>query len=251
MKKVVILKTGVTLDSVRAAYGDFDVMFLRQLGEMGAEFEVIEVHQGAALPELDRFEAAIVTGSPHSVTERAAWAEHLAAWVNAAIDADKYVLGVCYGHQLLAHARGGRVEKNPNGYEVGVCEVALTKHGEKDPLLGAIARGRTTLEFNETHSDAVVELPQEARLLATSAMTPIQAFSIGARAWGVQFHPEFTTQVMRLYIEGRTPLIEKTAQARGESAEAAIARVKASVKETPLGREFLRRFVEHALHPSR
>jgi GMP synthase (glutamine-hydrolysing) len=245
-RSALIVKAGSTLETVKAAFGDFDRMFLHPLESTGAELVVVRAHEDEPLPPSDRFDALIITGSPHSVTERAPWADRLAAWTSEAIDRGSFVLGVCYGHQLIAHARGGRVDKNPKGYEVGCVEVTINDRGLADPLLGHVARGRTIVRFNSTHQDIVAELPKEARVLATSAMSSNQAFAIGERVWGVQFHPEFNEQVMGLYVEGRTPLIERDAALRGIDPSEAVARAKRTVQETPEGPELLRRFVDLA-----
>jgi GMP synthase (glutamine-hydrolysing) len=203
--------------------------------------------------------AAIITGSPHSVTRREPWADALAKWTSRVVDEGRFLLGVCYGHQILAHAQGGTVAKNPNGYEVGTITVELSEEGASDPILGPLARvrggagegagegaERPTLDFHSTHQDAVVELPKGALLLASTLKTPVQAFRIGERAWGVQFHPEFTESVMRIYIERRLDVIRSDAKLRGADPRTEIERVERSVRATPHGRLLLRRFVEHA-----
>jgi GMP synthase (glutamine-hydrolysing) len=244
--RLAIIKTGDTLDTVKAHAGDFHQMFLEQLGELGVDARVVQAHKDEALPNVDDVDVLLVTGSPYSVTERQPWAERTSQLLGEAISSNKWVLGVCYGHQLLAHALGGTVEKNPNGYEVGTINVELTEAGKSDPLFSQISRGEPTLAFHSTHSDAVVRAPSHARVLASTRSTEVQAFAVGERAWGVQFHPEFTPEVMSLYVEGRTPLIEKYAQERGLDPAAEVARAKRSVHATPAGRALLRAFVEMA-----
>jgi GMP synthase (glutamine-hydrolysing) len=244
--KLLVLKAGDTLDTVKSAFGDFDAMFIHHLDEHGVEPHVVQAHRGEPLPRPEEFDATIITGSPHSVTAREPWADALSTWTREAVEREHFVLGVCYGHQLLAHALGGRVEKNPNGYEVGTISVSLTAEAASDPLLGPIARGSRLLEFHSTHSDAVTEAPRGVCLLASTPSTQVQAFRAGERAWGVQFHPEFTDGVMRLYIEGRTNLIEKDAARRGVDAKTEIERIRAGVKPTTQGRLLLRRFIDIA-----
>jgi GMP synthase (glutamine-hydrolysing) len=242
-KSLVLVKTGDTLAEVKSKVGDFDQMFLDQLGESGAAVEVTEVHKGGRLPALSEVDAVIVTGSPSSVTAREPWAEELATWLRDAVGRDKHVLGVCYGHQLLAYAIGGTVEKNPRGYEIGTISVELTEDGKKDVLLGPIARGEPVIDFQSTHMDAVMSLPSGARILASTQQTPVQAFLLGERAWGVQFHPEMTGETIRLYVEGRTPQIAADAERRGLDPSREVSRVKTGVRETPAGPALLRRFI--------
>lgn len=246
--KLLVVKTGDTLPNIKERCGDFDAMFLENIGELGVEARIVEVHKGEALPRLEEIDAAIITGSPASVTKRDKWANELAAWTRDAVQANLHILGVCYGHQLLAHAMDGVVEKNPNGYEAGTISVQINDEGLVDPLLGAVARGVQTISFHSTHEDAVVELPPGARLLASTETTPVQAFAIGEHAWGVQFHPEFSEEVMKLYVQGRTAVIKANAERRGKDPDIEARRVADSVRPTPHGPLFLRRFITE-LHP--
>jgi GMP synthase (glutamine-hydrolysing) len=239
--KLALIKTGDTAQLIRDRYGDFDRMFVDQLQGLDLEIALVQAHRGDPLPKIDDVDLMIMTGSPSSVTKLEPWAESLAKWTSDLVDADKPVLGVCYGHQLLAHARGGRVEKNPRGYEIGTVEIELTREGKSDPLLGAV--GRT---FNSVHSDAVVALPSEAIVLATNAGTEVQAFAIGDRVWGVQFHPELTRELMEMYLEARLSNVRDDAVRRGVDPEQAIEEVRKRIRETPDGPRLLRRFVERA-----
>jgi GMP synthase (glutamine-hydrolysing) len=107
-------------------------------------------------------------------------------------------LGICLGAQLLAVATGGRVHVDaPPGREAGVVDVRWRPEAAADPLLGSLAReGRSTL-MPTMHADAIVDLPRGATWLAASRMYPYQAFRVGERAWGVQFHPEASPETMR------------------------------------------------------
>lgn len=246
-RRLLIVKPGDTFEEVKSLYGDYDRMFAHHLGELGLEVAVVEPHKGEALPPFDAFDATIVTGSAASVTDREPWADTLASWLADAVDADKPLLGVCYGHQLLAHAKGGRVAKNPKGYEVGTIAIDLTAQGRADPLLGFVAAGRGSLDLDSTHQDIVVEIPPTATLLATSPMSRVQAFRLGTKAWAIQFHPEITEQVIRFYIDRRRTLIERTAERNGQDPAGAVERVHAGVRPTPDGPTLLRRFIECAI----
>jgi GMP synthase (glutamine-hydrolysing) len=148
------------------------------------------------VPELTGALAVIVTGSPCSVTERLPWIEQASLMLAGAVRAQIPVLGICFGHQLLGHALGGRVALNPRGRELG--SVSFTNR-LNDPVLGEPA----TWLVNSSHLDSVVELPDGADVLGSTALEPHAAVRFGARAWGVQFHPEFDAAVVRQYIEAR------------------------------------------------
>lgn len=142
----------------------------------------------------------IFSGSP-----RDAWAVDplndrlIAIARNAAAD-EKPMLGVCFGHQLLARAFGGSVERNPAGWEVGETTVHLTKAAVESPIFSGMPQ---QLRVIESHRDAVLTLPPEAELLASNQHTRNQAFAIGPRVFGVQFHPEMTGDILRHLWAGR------------------------------------------------
>src|SRR5690606_19105267 len=99
--------------------------------------------------------------------------------------------------QLLAHALGGAVDYNPRGREMGTVEVALAGHAATDPLFEGLPE---TLAAHATHLQTVLAPPPGATVLARSALDDCQAFRWGEATWGLQFHPEFSTGMMRGYI---------------------------------------------------
>ena len=113
------------------------------------------------------------------------------------------VLGVCFGHQLLARAAGGRVVLNPRGREIGTVRVQLTEAGRRDPLFAWTA-GAGELETQATHTDAVDPLPPGATLLASNENTAAQAYRLSETVAGVQFHPELWAEAMRDLIASRS-----------------------------------------------
>lgn len=199
---VLIVQTGSTLPMVRARHGDFPDWFRRGLGLPRDEVEVIDVTAGAALPEPGQHAGVIVTGSPAMVTERLDWSEHAAQWLRASIGAGSAVLGVCYGHQLLAHALGGRVDYHPDGRELGTVFIERLGESVDDPLLGDAP---ACFPAHASHQQSVLEPPPGAVVLARSAHDPFHAIRFAPRAWGLQFHPEFSVEIMRGYVEARRP----------------------------------------------
>jgi GMP synthase (glutamine-hydrolysing) len=141
------------------------------------------------------------------------------------------VLGICYGHQLLAHALGGRVGPNPHGRQIGTERVLLAENAKDDALLAGFGG---SLRAHTTHAEAVLELPDAATHLGSSRGDRNTAFSFGTAAWGVQFHPEFDAYVMRRYIEERRELL------LSENIDADMR--LAAVEECHEGATLLRRF---------
>ncbi|EMA53787.1 type 1 glutamine amidotransferase [Halococcus thailandensis] len=158
--------------------------FRRELDADLVEFAVRE-----ELPETFAFDAAVVTGSRASVYWDEPWIDALVEWVDEATDRELPLLGVCFGHQVLAEALGGTVE-DMGEYEIGYREV------EGDGLLF----DDTVMAFT-THSDVVTELPPGAERTAENDYG-IHGFRAG-NAFGVQFHPEYDMATARTVTRGK------------------------------------------------
>jgi GMP synthase (glutamine-hydrolysing) len=131
------------------------------------------------------------------VTEGEDWSRRVAGWIGDAVAADTPLLGICYGHQLLAQALGGEVGWNPRGREFGTVEVILHAEARVDPLFGHLP---PRIPVHTCHAQSVLRLPPGAVCLASNAHDPHHAFVLGKTAWGVQFHPEFDVLAARAYI---------------------------------------------------
>jgi GMP synthase (glutamine-hydrolysing) len=230
-RKLLILKTGSTYPSLIKRQGDFEDWIMAGLGLDGEMVEVIDVCKQFALPDAKKYMGVVVTGSHSMVTEHLAWSENAAVWLKDTAATDVPLLGICYGHQLLAYALGGRVDNNPNGLHMGTVAFHLTEDGEKDTLLGAF---ETPLEVQVCHTQSVIHLPEQARLLGWSEQHPNQAFAIGDHAWGVQFHPEFNARAVRKYVQHA----RRKLTAQGQQPELILQ----SIHEAATGGQILRRF---------
>ncbi len=233
MVPIVIVQTGSTLPELRERRGDFSDWFAAGLRPGGVSIKVVNVEAGEPLPPLDKVAGVVVTGSHAMVTEALPWSETTALWLRRAVEEEIPVLGVCYGHQLLAHALGGTVGFNPRGPEFGTVEIVLEDDARHDPLLGG---GGETLRVQACHAQSVLRLPKGARILASNGWDPHHAFAVGPRAWGLQFHPEFDRDIMQSYIRACAPDLA----AKGQNPAA----LEDACTETPRGPEILRRFAE-------
>ena len=202
-KPILIASCGDTFPGIRTKFGNFDLWFLDALEEAGTRAVVWNAHQGVKAPDI-AYSGILITGSPAMVTDRAQWSESLRVWVKAQADLGVPTLGVCYGHQLLADAYGGKVDYQPDGREIGSLLVTQTPEGANDPLFSLLPG---SFYAHLTHAQSVIKLPKDAVLLAKSGRVSCQAFRIGSSAWGVQFHPEFTQEVMAGYLEEYKPQI--------------------------------------------
>lgn len=238
---ILVLRTGDPPRRVREQCGSYDRAILRALGG-GGTCVVVDARTGP-LPELP-YAGIIITGSAASVYDADGWIRSSEEFLRRAADSGSAIYGICFGHQLLAQAFGGRVERCPQGWELGTTLVSLTDAALSDPLCTGLPQ-----EFlaQQSHGDVVVELPAGAVRLAGNAHWPIQAFRWGERIWGTQFHPEFTVAMMEGLVDVLTATLPATlfpALAGGQSIRDQI---YAGLRDTPEARRCLRNFLQFLL----
>ena len=231
MKPVLIIRAGRAPDAIRARHGDFPHWFRLGAGLRREQVQVVDVAADEALPPAQAVAGAIITGSGAMVTERLAWSERVAGWIRNAMDEELPLFGVCYGHQLMSHALGGRVDYLPGGREIGTQAIELSREYERDPLTRVL---RGSFRAHTTHEQSVLEPPPGATVLALSARDPHQLLRYSQNAISTQFHPEFNAEVMRAYIR------RKRADLRREGADPE--QIFRAVGATPMARRLLRQF---------
>lgn len=229
-----ILETGQPVASMRR-HGSFAHWIRVAAGLERDEAVVVDVEGGDDLPSREGFAGAIVTGSAAMVTDRHDWSERSAAWLRDAAHAGMPLLGICYGHQLIAHALGGEVGDNPRGREMGTVCIELADAAREDPLFAGLP---ARFPAQATHLQSVLRPPPGATVLARNPHDACHAYRWGTRAWGVQFHPEFATGHMRGYIRARADALAREGRCS--------ARMAREVAAAPHARGVLRRFVRQA-----
>ena len=235
MKKLLIIKAGTTYPAIRKKAGDFDDMVIERAGLSLRDVTVCPVYQEQRLPELSGIYAVIVTGSHEMVTDRAGWSVFLADWIREVAFGKVPLLAICYAHQLLAEALGGSAGYHPRGLELGSALIELTQEGAADPLTGVLPPRFTG---HVTHAQTVTALPPGARVLAHNSFEAHHAVAFGPKMWGLQFHPEFTADIVHMYIDEDKERLEK----KGYDTAA----LQGSVVESPHGGILLKRFIELA-----
>ncbi|MBD2328327.1 glutamine amidotransferase [Alkalinema sp. FACHB-956] len=231
MSKLLVIKTGTTMADLREQRGDFEQWIIDAMGMANHEVIVVDVSQGEELPEYHQINGVAITGSHAMVTEHRDWSEYTAEWLQIVAEKQIPTIGICYGHQLLAYALGGKVDFNPKGREVGTIAVTLQPAAQTDPLFRGLP---DTIAVQLSHRQAVLELPEQVEWLASSAMAENQAFRYGEVVWGTQFHPEFDRHITQAYTE----YAREGLQAEGFNAD----EIYHSIQETPIGLEIMQRF---------
>ena len=200
-KPLLIIQPATSYDDLPdlcAERGDEVTWFSEACNVALDQIESVKVYAGEALPDPSDVRAAIITGAIDMVTDNHTWIAETADWVLRAIQANCPILGVCFGHQLIAHALGGKVGKNPNCASFGNAQVAKVCENAPDPLFDSLP---VSMEMKVFHYQSVIELPEGAVTLATSSNDPYYAVRYAKRVWGVQFHPEFDCYIMDRTID--------------------------------------------------
>jgi GMP synthase-like glutamine amidotransferase len=190
-----ILTTGEPPAGLRPRFGTYENMFARLLGP---DFETVDYDvQAGRLPERpEAHEAYLITGSPAGVYDPLPWIAPLLDFLREAKGKAKLV-GICFGHQAMAEAFGGHVEKSDRGWGVGLQSYDVKARA---PFMDAAER----IAIPVSHQDQIVVQPPHSRVLAGSAFSPFGMLLYDDQpAFSMQFHPEFEPDFAKALIESR------------------------------------------------
>jgi len=199
MKKIVIIDCGPSLKEVSSKYGQSPQWIMNALDNFNYSFTWEKAYSNAKICT-ENADAWIITGSPHSVYDKLEWIENVKIALKKIRKMKKPILGICFGHQLIAETFGGKVELNPKGWELGSYEIELTDLGKSSRLFNNFSSKSIVYE---SHQDYVVKLPEGARELAFNSSCT-QSFQLDEFIFTVQFHPEFSWDIIREYVKVRT-----------------------------------------------
>ncbi len=214
MMKIGILQCDYVRKELQPAFADYPAMIAALFAKATADcqFKTYQVQSFEYPKNLDECDAYITTGSRHGVNDDLAWINRLEAFICELNQAEKTFIGICFGHQLMAKALGGVVEKSDKGWGVGVSfnQVVGTKPWMK-PY-------RDHLNLIASHQDQVIRLPQSNKIdvLVSSSFCPYYMLSYGDHFISVQGHPEFSRKYSSALIDFRRKFIPFECIQKGE-----------------------------------
>jgi GMP synthase-like glutamine amidotransferase len=186
--RIGILKCGRSPEAIRGELGDYDALFERMLAGRGFEFTSYHVEAMEFPASVQDAEGWLLTGSRHGVYEDHAFIPPLEDFIRAAYAAHVPLVGICFGHQIIAQALGGRVVKHPGGWAIGRQDYDFA--GE-------------SVTMNAWHQDQVQQVPPGATVLASNDFCENAALVYDDRAFTLQAHPEFGDDFVRGLLDHR------------------------------------------------
>lgn len=191
-----ILLCGHSPDKITEQYGQYSSLFVEMLGPDSFNYQFYAVVDGEFPSSIQDADAWLITGSMHGAYDPLPWIPPLENFIRDAYEEKKPMVGICFGHQILSQALGGKVEKFNGGWVVGTSDYDFAEEiGVQDAVL------------NCWHQDQVIKLPDNARSLGSSKQCQYAAIAYGDHAVSLQPHPEFEDEYMKLLMEERGTIL--------------------------------------------
>jgi len=226
--RIGILKTDSVREEFQGEFGDYPAMFRAMLMASAdddvLEFRDYDVRQGEYPASLDECDGYLITGSRESVYDDQPWIHRLAEFVRKLDAAQHKLVGICFGHQLIAHVLGGETRAADVGWAVGVQETQVLSPTEW------MLPYRQRFGLLSSHKDQVVRLPERAEVFASTALCPYSGYTIGDHILTFQGHPEFSKGYSRALMDLRRELLGEPLYSTG------VESLRAPVHQTLVGR---------------
>ncbi|MED6197203.1 hypothetical protein PIB30_054416 [Stylosanthes scabra] len=197
-KRFGVLLCAEDSELVRKKYGGYFGVFARMLAEEGEIWDVYRVARGE-FPEDDElalYNGFVITGSCNDAHGNDPWIHQLLNFLQKLNSINIKVLGICFGHQILGRALGGKVIRSPTGWDIGIRTINLSSSSSLNLP--------SKLSIIECHRDEIWELPPKAEVIAWSEKTGIEMFRYGDHIMGIQGHPEYTKDILLHLIDRLT-----------------------------------------------
>lgn len=222
--RIGILQTGYVVEALKATDGDYPDMFERLLAGHGFTFRIYRVVDMDFPQDIHDCDGWLITGSRHGVYEDHPFIPPLEDFIRKVVAARVPLVGICFGHQIIAQAMGGRVEKWRGGWAVGAQDYDF---------------GGDKVTLNAWHQDQVTELPPGSTVVGQNAFCDNAALLYGDTAFTVQAHPEFEDRFIKGMLETRAPGIVP-----GDLLERAEARLDAPKSSSRIGERIAQFFLQ-------
>ncbi len=187
--KIGILEAGLLRDEMAGRFDPYPAMFERLIDQSGQAFDyaAFSVVRGEMPASIEQCDGWLITGSRHGVYDNLPWMPPLKDFIRELAAAEKPLIGVCFGHQIVADALGGKVVKSDKGWGVGLHDYRI------DVPQDWMREAPESVGIYAFHQDQIVELPPDARVFASSQFCPYAGLAYGDSIISVQAHPEFET----------------------------------------------------------
>jgi len=240
--KIGILETGQLPEELSGRHGDYPDMFKRLLRTAAPdlEFAVYRITEGEMPQAVRECDGWLVTGSKHGVYDDLPWIEPLKTFLRQAYAAHVPVVGICFGHQILAEALGGKAEKSEKGWGLGVHRYRVERKPQWMTGIGG------ELRLLALHQDQVTRPPADAEVLAGSEFCPYGILAYPGNAMSIQLHPEYMAPFYRELIDLR----RRTGAFSENDAEAALDTLDAPADSTPVA-QWILQFMQGCLREHR
>ncbi|TKY54659.1 homoserine O-succinyltransferase [Spatholobus suberectus] len=193
-----LLQAAKDSDYVKTVYGSYYNVYVEAFGEEGERWDLFRAYEGdfPDFNDLHKYDGFVITGSPSDAYGNDYWILKLCFMLQTLDAMEKKVLGICFGHQVLCRALGGRVGKSNTGWDIGIRQVHFIKDLARSYSYLEHHEMTESLSIVEVHQDEVYEVPVGAEVVASSDKTGVEMFAIADHILGIQGHPEYARDIL-------------------------------------------------------